>query len=148
MKIQNYISNMILERPTVHTLMVVPFLETIGQWKAEKNEDSDPLFTFTVHNLKEGNRSYKPINREYAFDVAEAFFAVASAQQALEFFQTYGPMQQQEGAIRYSAVVRKRDLFLDALLNPDFGKAHDTYTIAGQQAAWRESICAKTYQWR
>jgi hypothetical protein len=138
MKIQNDVSKSESERKGVYTLPVIPFLETLGKWEAEQNEDSDPLFSITVHDIQDGRRRYWPKNREYAFDVTRDFFAVNDAPKALNFFRTYGPLQTKVSTIRLSAVLRERDFFLDALLHREIGKAHDTSTIDGQEAAWRD----------
>jgi len=130
-----------------YSLPIIPFLETLGEWETVVSQDSDPEFSFSLRPVKfteqDGMKSWsrEPLNQQPAFEIREAFFAVRETSQALAFFQTFGPWQMgvhlgtQARTIRFSAVLRQRNFYEDALLTREIMSVRKSSTNSELRAS-------------
>jgi hypothetical protein len=113
-----------------YSLPVVPYLETRGGWRVQMTEDADTIFSFSARppQPKEegGAKSWSMDPTQFnVFEIREALFVVRSPEDALRFFETFGPWQIKEHfgtearEMRFSSVLKQRDFYLDALLTRD-----------------------------
>jgi hypothetical protein len=115
------------------TLPVVPILSTYEGWKVSISDDPDQEFTFSLRSF--GSRIVR--NKDDTFDlphkievdaclVRDRFFAISTPDEALRFFQEFGPyflaerLAQQAPPVRFSWLMKKRRLYEEALVNKKY----------------------------
>jgi len=112
----------------VFTLQIHSALYTRAPWLISMSDDADPEFSFRLGPMmttKRGNTtqfSSPDIVRD-VFELRHRVFSVRRPEDAMELFKEFGPWQltkelDKEGInIRFSAVLRRRDFFENALLH-------------------------------
>jgi hypothetical protein len=111
-------------RKAAHTLRLEPFIELWGNWGVTKSDGEDPLFIFKNQYVQTETTPYRPRSRKDAFEAMEGFFAIKSQDDALAFFEKFGPLQLESGPrgkirgvavpVRYSTVIARRNSWLNA----------------------------------
>lgn len=114
----------------IYSLPIIPFLKTAGEWEAYIGQEADPVISFLfrkrpVQILEDGRRQWEaaPDRQKEGFALREQFFAIKSAEDALRFFQEFGPYQLPQlwdataQPIKLSQVLSRRDYYLDGLLH-------------------------------
>lgn len=112
------------KRKVAHTLRLEPFIELHGIWEITKTDGQDPVFTFENHDVQTETMRHFPTVKKWAFAAMKDYFAIKSSDDALSFFKEYGPLQLAPGPrgklrgtatpVRYSAVIERRDYWLNA----------------------------------
>jgi hypothetical protein len=101
------------------------------------SDDADPEFSFRliVTTIKEGNTTrhhWRDVVRD-VFEVRHRVFAIRTPEDAMDLFEDWGPWQLAKafdtaGApIRFSAVIRRRDFYENALLHRSVEKLDRVY---------------------
>jgi hypothetical protein len=114
----------------IFALPIRPLLETAGEWEAFIGDETDPVISFKLSLRRREivmpdkvRYEREPALIKDAFLLREHFFEVRNAEDALKFFQEYGPFQlakQWDGTakpIKLSQAIGRRDFYLDALIN-------------------------------
>ena len=112
----------------IYLLPIFPALETRDEWEAYIGEEADPVITFVLRRrppqqLEDGSvkSGLLPFRQKEAFALRDNFFAIQSAEDALRFFQEYGPYQlakhldMETQPVKLSQVLRRRDFYTHAL---------------------------------
>lgn len=117
----------------IYALPVLPYLDTRSGWIVGMTDEADPLFSFSapppqIRVEEDGTKSGSyGRTSEDAFAVREALFGVRSIQDALIFFEAYGPWQidthlgMGAATLRFSSLIQTRDFFQAALLSREIG---------------------------
>lgn len=140
----------------VYTIPIHPALETMSAWEARMNEEPDPVISFVIRNNpaemdENGEVRWQsfPIRMAEAFKLRDEFFAIKTPDDALSFFQSYGPYQVGKPLdlvskpIRFSQILQRRDFYSHALFERSIDNIRKNYS--GDDFA--EGL-ANTYLWQ
>jgi hypothetical protein len=119
-----------MSKENIYTLPIIPVLQTSGEWRAYMDQEPDPAFTFNFERRplamgSDGKKNWtaEPERIKEPFAMRERFFAIRDKEDALRFFQEYGPLQLAKAwdvvapPVKLSVVLDRRDFYLEALLN-------------------------------
>ena len=124
----------------IYSLPIIPVLQTWGEWGAYMSDEADPSFSFKLRPVQlttrgDGGVSVKKEMRvKEAFPMRERFFAIQTAQDALAFFQEYGPFQvdkylgTQVKPVTLAQTLRRRNFYLHALTERSIDNLARTYS--------------------
>ncbi len=128
----------------IYAISIDPILETRGEWDARLSEESDPEISFVFHpNQPQANEdggttwAASPFRHEEGFELRESFFAIRTAEDALNFYRRYGPHQVMKPLdtvakpLRFSAVVRIRKFYMHALFERSIDNMRRKYSGEG-----------------
>jgi hypothetical protein len=124
----------------VYVMPIHPALETRREWEAKLNEEPDPAISFVFRNQpaeldQEGWVRWHapPFRQEEAFELREEFFSIKTPDDALRFYQRYGPHQIQKHLdlvarpVKFSDVLRTRDFYIHALFERSIDNLRQNY---------------------
>lgn len=121
------------------------------------SSDPDPEFSFILRPpqavTENGNKSWT-IGRERseAFEAREFLFNVRNPEDALRFFQSFGPWQVNQAfgteasTIRFSGLVKRREFYEDALLKREIWSVRNTSTAEGMDGI--RTVFEDYYLWQ
>jgi hypothetical protein len=119
-----------------YTLPIVPVLETWDRWRAYIGREADPTISFELEKVVADESGVWSVEKRVKepFAMREQFFAIAGGEDALGFFQEYGPLNVQARldnkapAVKLSAVMERKNFYLDALLSRSLDNLNRTYS--------------------
>lgn len=122
----------------VFSLPIYSALKTRSPWRVNMSDDPDPEFSapqLIVRTLKEGSTTHHRWEdvTEDIFEVRRRVFSIRTPNDVMELLEDWGPWQVKEpfdvkgDPIRFSAVMRQRDFYKNALLERSVDNLGRTY---------------------
>jgi hypothetical protein len=107
----------------VHPLPVIPVLQTCEEWQITLQPQDDPMFAFVLPPHPPGWRrnetttQNRRLRENDPFIVRARFFEIETPNDALTFFQDFGPYSTDLIRMEFSGVKQQQAFYRDALLN-------------------------------